>query len=137
VHPSLNATLRHAYSIERTPSGCGHDAVGHARTYVDCVHEALTLFPDSPYSDTIRAEKMNGRRLRMHSGGVGRSIDKTHRPGAHTSARRKGRRVGEGIRGTRREGDLDRPPSPYNRTIRLYFSMIIFRDSMKPGAAMR
>ena len=80
-------------------SGCGHDAVGHARIYVDCVHEALTLFPDSPYSDTIRAEKLNGRRLRMHSGGVGRGIDKAHRPGAEIYARREGRRFGGGITG--------------------------------------
>ena len=50
----------------------------------------------------------------------------------------RGRASAQSNAKVRREGDLDRPPShTTNRTIRLYFSMIIFRDSVKPAAAMR
>ena len=43
-------------------------------------------------------------------------------------------------RGTKRGGPWQAPLShnlTYNRTIRLYFSMIILRDSEKPAALMR
>jgi hypothetical protein len=96
----------------------------------------VPAFPDSSYSDTIRAEKLNGRGLRTHSRGAS-----GHAPTRGGSKRRgSGKRPAKQRRGTKRGGPWQAPLShstTYNRTIALYFSMIIFRDSEKPAAAIR